>query len=128
MAAVARLLKRADFVAARRGRRVESRCFTLQTFRRLAVTQTSSPRLGLTVTKKVGGAVERNRIRRRLREAVRRADAIPFRPDFDYVLVARREALTEAFTNLQQAVRKAVETAHAPRAERPARQADPSSP
>jgi ribonuclease P protein component len=124
MAAVARLARRADFVAARKGRRVESRCFTLQSaLRRSAdkprADEPNSARVGFTITKKVGGAVERNRIRRRLREAIRRASDIPFRDDCDYVLVARREALDEPFAALQDAVAKAVAAAHAPRPDRP---------
>ena len=68
-------------------------------------------RVGLTVTKKTGGAVERNRIRRRLREALRHAKALSTEPETDYVLVARREALTLPFAtlvaDLETAVRRA---------------------
>jgi len=47
-------------------------------------------RVGFTVTKKNGTATERNRIRRRLRELVKRLDILSMRPHSDYVLVGRR--------------------------------------
>jgi len=57
-------------------------------------------RLGFTVTKKIGGAVVRNRARRRLREALRRVLPGPARPGHDYVVVARRAALAQPFAEL----------------------------
>lgn len=60
---------------------------------------TRGPRIGFTVTKKIGNAVVRNRIRRRLREAVRRA-AAHAEPGTDYVIVARKAALTLPFKRL----------------------------
>ncbi|GGD96791.1 hypothetical protein GCM10011390_14440 [Aureimonas endophytica] len=58
------------------------------------------PRLGLTVTKKVGNAVLRNRIRRRLREAVRTVCAREMAAGYDYVIVARREVADLPFERL----------------------------
>lgn len=58
------------------------------------------PRLGITVTKKVGNAVVRNRIRRRIREAVRVKAADDMSPGTDYVIVARPDALTASFDTL----------------------------
>lgn len=57
------------------------------------------PRFGFTVTKKTGGAVERNRIRRRLKEAVRLAGKSA-NPGVDYVLIGRRAALDRDFNAL----------------------------
>lgn len=54
-------------------------------------------RFGLTITKKVGNAVERNRIRRRLREAIRTTCRDDMIPGFDYVIVARRDLLEAPF-------------------------------
>jgi ribonuclease P protein component len=58
-------------------------------------------RVGFTVSRKVGNAVERNRVRRRLREVAR--SVIPARasPSFDYVLVGRQAALKRDFATLQ---------------------------
>ena len=55
--------------------------------------QIADARFGFTVTKKVAGAVGRNRIRRRLKEALRVSGALGARPGRDYVFVARRAAL-----------------------------------
>jgi ribonuclease P protein component len=58
-------------------------------------------RVGFTVSRKVGNAVVRNRVRRRLRE-VARLVIDQARPDLDYVLVGRQGALDRDFTVLQQ--------------------------
>ena len=58
-------------------------------------------RVGFTVSRKVGNAVVRNRVRRRLREVARLVIGHA-RPDLDYVLVGRQGALSRDFTVLQQ--------------------------
>lgn len=93
-----RLRTRAEFLATSRGRRLHGRCFSLQIFRR-GETEPTAARFGLTVTKKTGDAVERNRIRRRLREVLRMPGLAP-EPGHDYVIVARRDALEVPFTTL----------------------------
>jgi ribonuclease P protein component len=65
----------------------------------------------VTVTKSVGGAVERNRVRRRLKEALRAAAPLEAERDHDYVLMARREALGRRFTALVDDVRRAFRAA-----------------
>ena len=89
-----RLRQRADFLAVAGGARVNSAAFTLQCRRR---NDLGPIRIGFTVTRKNGSATERNRIRRRLRELVRRMDVVAMRPHHDYVLIGRRAALTRDF-------------------------------
>jgi ribonuclease P protein component len=108
-----RLKRRADFLRAAAGKRFHGKAFTLQAARRaqtgpagLGETGESGlsaapPRFGFTVTKKIGKAVVRNRIRRRLKEAVRTLDPLPARAGHDYVMIARAEALGLAFAALQ---------------------------
>ncbi len=67
------------------------------------------PRFGFTITRKVGNAVVRNRIRRRLREALRTLEAATMRADHDYVVVASRAAHDYPFAGLQDALREAFE-------------------
>jgi ribonuclease P protein component len=62
-------------------------------------------RVGFTVSRQVGNAVERNRVRRRLREIVRLSTAAGtgrLHPGHDYVLIGRRAALAAPFGELMQ--------------------------
>jgi ribonuclease P protein component len=116
-----RLRRRREFLrAAKNGVRASGRLFTIQMVEQDAAADPAGvdarPRFGLTVTKKVAGAVGRNRIRRRLREALRTGaisspghDAIAglgaitglgARPGQDYVIIARREALNAPFAEI----------------------------
>ena len=107
-----RLTKRAEFQRVSRGSRISVETFTLQSRRREgAERDAASARIGLTVTKTVGGAVERNRIRRRLKEALRAASPLEAESDHDYVLMARREALVRRFAALVNDVRDAFRAA-----------------
>jgi len=100
-----RLRQRADFLAVASGARANSAGFVLQGRLR----DDDGPiRVGFTVTKKNGTATERNRIRRRLRELVKRLDVISMRPHSDYVLVGRRTALNRDFATMLDDLRSAV--------------------
>jgi ribonuclease P protein component len=100
-----RLRQRADFLAVANGARANSAAFVVQARRR----DDDGPiRVGFTVTKKNGTATERNRIRRRLRELVKRLDVISMRPHSDYVLVGRRAALNRDFTTMLDDLRSAL--------------------
>jgi ribonuclease P protein component len=81
-----------------RGRKVTRPGFVLQALP--SAESARGPRFGFTVTKKTGNAVVRNRIRRRLREAVRLSAADIAAPGVDYVLIGRRAALTLPFDRL----------------------------
>ena len=64
--------------------------------------RTDTNRVGITVSKKLGHAVVRNRIRRRLRE-VYRLNEEKFLPGWDIVVVARTKALSSSFCQLTDA-------------------------
>lgn len=99
-----RLRQRADFLAVANGARVNSPAFVLQSRRR---DDFGPIRIGFTVTKKNGNAPERNRIRRRLRELVKRLDPVSMQPHHDYVLVGRKDALSRDFTTMLDDLRMA---------------------
>ncbi len=65
-------------------------------------------RLGLTVTKKIGGAVVRNRIRRRLRAAAREVFPKNASAGMDYVLVARKAAYDRNYAALLDDMKRAL--------------------
>ncbi len=85
-----RLSRSGDFAAVyRHGRSVSSRYLVLYSFPRPPEAGAGDdPRLGLAVSRKVGGAVERNLLKRRLREAFDRL-APEIEPGRDYVLIGR---------------------------------------
>lgn len=107
-----RLRRRADFLRAAQGKRFFARGLTLQAAPRPIPSEPmeweAAPRFGFTVTKRSGGAVERNRIRRRLKEALRLLDPLPARSGHDYVIVARPEALSMPFQALQRELIRAL--------------------
>ena len=79
---------------------------------RSAALNCRGPRFGFTITRKLGGAVVRNRIRRRLREALRILDAGLPQADFDYVVVARKSAAERSFADLGRDFRSAFAHMH----------------
>lgn len=110
------LKKRSEFLAVQKGGRQHRRAFVLQSLKRegaaagqraegpigataIPNARTGPARVGYTVTKKVGNAVVRNRIKRRLRAAVAEAGDCA-KPGTDYVIVGREAALAQDFRDL----------------------------
>jgi ribonuclease P protein component len=105
-----RLKRRTDFRAAATGARAPGRAFVLQARRRA---DEGPVRVGFTVSKQVGNAVERNRVRRRLREMVRLAAAGQLHGGHDYVLIGRRAALQAPFGDMMRELDAALSRIHA---------------
>jgi ribonuclease P protein component len=103
-----RLRRRADFLKAATGAKAPAGPFVLQAVQR---GDDGAQRVGFTVSRKVGTAVERNRVRRRLRAIVKRS-AAGLRPGYDYVLVGRRPALQEPFDRMVATFEAAVQRVH----------------
>ena len=112
---VTTLKKRAEYLRVRNGARCATAVFVLEAKVRgdeARARPPDEPRFGFTITRQVGKAVERNRIRRRLKAAVRDAGPGHARGEFDYVLIARRPALTSAFAALVSELVRALARVH----------------
>ncbi len=118
------LKKRADFLRLRGGARWACDCFALETRPRPDETSpkpggtVDGARFGFTVTKALGNAVVRNRIRRRLKAAVQSLKPEAAKPNHDYVLIARQAAHIKEFSQLKKALEQALQRVHHPRPER----------
>ena len=104
-----RLLRRRDFLAAARG---PSRAKTGAVVQMRLREDDGPARIGFTVTKKLGNAVTRNRIRRRLKEAVRTGLAGRFRHGHDYVLIGRLGTQARDFSTLIKDIGSALDQLH----------------
>jgi ribonuclease P protein component len=111
-----RLTKRPEFLAAASGRRFHTERMTVQGRLR---DDTAGLRYGLTVTRKVGHATERNRIRRRLRQAIQLAAAEHRDRNADLVVIGRRECLSAPYLVLVDDLRRAIPAVTKPRKAKP---------
>ena len=100
-----RLRRRADFLAAASAVKVPTAAFVLQVRKR---DEKGAVRVGFTVSRKVGTAVERNRVRRRLKEIVRLTAATALPAGNDYVLIGRRAALSLPFDEIAKDFKRAL--------------------
>jgi ribonuclease P protein component len=111
-----RLKRRTDFRAAAQGARAPTKAFVLQARKRAGADEGQTPplaaRLGFTVSRQVGNAVERNRVKRRLREAVRLSAGDKFCAGHDYVLIGRRTALALPFGDMLHDLDAALRRVH----------------
>lgn len=105
-AKVGRLTRRPEFLAVAGTRRKQVTPGVILQARAHDAQQHPDPgeppvRVGYTASKKVGGAVERNRARRRLRAAVAEVLAANAAPGHDFVLVARQETVHRPWAALK---------------------------
>jgi ribonuclease P protein component len=96
---------RKDFLAANSGRRAPTPGFVLLVRRR---DDDAPMRAGYTVTKKIGNAVVRNRLKRRMRALVRQVLPDNGVPHADHILIGRSEGLTRRFDTLAADLMKAL--------------------
>ncbi|WP_420797097.1 ribonuclease P protein component [Altericroceibacterium spongiae] len=111
------LKRRADFLAANRGLRVARPGFVLLAF----PNKESGIRYGITVTKKIGNAVIRNRMKRRFRELLH--DSLPEEglQNHDHILIGRAGGVERDFTKLREELSAALDRARAGKGDSPLR-------
>jgi len=102
---IERLRKRPDFLACARAPACARGAVLVQARAR---DDTPLIRTGFTATKRIGGSVERNRAKRRLREAVRLLLPALARPGYDYVFIARGGVTTRPWPRLLDDVKSAL--------------------
>ena len=108
--AVERMRRRAEFLAAARGPACARGAVLVQALPRPERVGGAKPSIGagFTASKRVGGAVERNRAKRRLREAARLLLPVHGRPGFDYVFIARSGAPSRPWLRLLDDMKSAL--------------------
>ena len=111
--------KRADFLAANRGLRVARPGFVL--LARPNGLEPDSMRFGITVTKKIGNAVVRNRMKRRFRELLRAELPLHGLAGHDHVLIGRDGGVERDFTLLREELRAALSRAREGKGDPPRR-------
>ena len=116
MTAIGRLKTRAEFLHVRGGARFTAPSLVLQARKRAAggTEESHVARFGFTATKSLGGAVVRNRARRRLKEAVRLTGPTHAVEGYDYVLIAREGTVQRRFTELIRDLERALAKVHEP--------------
>ena len=107
--ALRRLTRRTEFLAANAGVRVPMPAFVLIV--RPRGDDASDSGYGITATKKLGGAVVRNRVKRRFRAVVRDVFPAQALPGADHVLIGRADALTMDYAALSADIGKALRKA-----------------
>jgi ribonuclease P protein component len=109
------ITKRSDFLAANKGLRVARPGFVLLA----RPNGGQGKRFGVTVTKKIGNAVVRNRMKRRFRELLR--DALPEEglPDHDHVLIGRHGGIERDFGKMRSELGYALKAAAEGKGDRP---------
>lgn len=109
--------KRADFLAANRGLRVARPGFVLLAHPNGG----QGKRFGVTVTKKIGNAVVRNRMKRRFRELLRAALPEAGLANHDHVLIGREGGIERDFAKMQAELGEALSRAAQGKADPPRR-------
>ena len=116
------LTRRADFLAANRGLRVSRPGFVLLARPNAdAAGQGQGLRYGITVTKRVGNAVVRNRMKRRFRALLREVLPVAGLPDTDHVLIGREGGIERDFALLRGELEAALSRAKAGKGDAPRR-------
>ena len=95
--------KRIDFIKiSKKGKKSFTKVFILQKYKR------SLARVGFTITKKIGGAVVRNKIKRRFRAIIKEILNNYLKKNYDYVIIANKKSLIMDYKELKTDIIKTV--------------------
>jgi ribonuclease P protein component len=113
---LATLKVRAEFLAVRGGTKASVPSCLVEARARIQASNAgplaNGPRFGFTITKKLGNAVTRNRIRRRLKAALSQLATANAEPGYDYVVVARSAAFDRPFADIVADLTRALAIVH----------------
>ena len=103
--------KRIDFVkVSKKGERKFTQGFILQKYKRnfSSKERENIPRVGFTITKKIGSAVVRNKIKRRFRAIIKEVPNDYLKKNYDYVIIANKKSLVMDYKELKNDVIKVI--------------------
>ena len=101
--------KRIDFVkVSKKGKKFFTQGFILQKYKRDFSSKENTARVGFTITKKIGGAVVRNKIKRRFRAIIKEILNNYLKKNYDYVIIANKKSLVMSYKELKNDVVKVI--------------------
>ena len=101
--------KRIDFVkVSEKGKKFFTQGFILQKYKRDFSSKENTARVGFTITKKIGNAVVRNKIKRRFREIIKEVLNNYLKKNYDYVIIANKKSLVMNYKELKNDVIKVI--------------------
>ena len=106
------LKKRTDFLkVSKNGKKVFTKGFIIQKYKRTLPLEQNTPRIGFTITKKIGGAVIRNKIKRKLKTAVQKIITEKGQIDlnYTYVIFGKNNVYKDKFGNILNEVSETFE-------------------
>ena len=103
--------KRIDFIkVSKKGKKFFTKGFTLQKYKRNLYSEEKDDavRIGFTITKRIGGAVIRNKIKRRFKAIIKEILNNYLKKNYDYVIIANKKSLIMDYKELKSDVIKTV--------------------
>ena len=106
-----KIKKRVDFVIiSKKGKKKFTQGFILQKYKRdfTSEEKENTARIGFTITKKIGGAVTRNKIKRRFSSIKKEVSKTYLKKNYDYVIIANKKSLVMDYKELKNDVIKVI--------------------
>ena len=101
--------KRIDFIKVRKnGKKFFTKGFILQKYKRKVLLEKNTARVGFTITKRIGGAVIRNKIKRRFKAIFKEIFNSYLKKNYDYVIIPNKKSLLINYKDLKSDIIKTV--------------------